>query len=89
MPPDAPVVDYDGNADVLYICTQPGKHGIATESLPGVFWRYGVADDGIVGVTIVDFVGYWDSRLNDLAHDLREHLHISHQQAHSLLRIDV
>ena len=87
MPPRVPEVTYDEDADVLYISTRPGKHGIARESLPGVLWRYEPEGGDIVGVTIVDFSGYWASRLEELAHDLEDHLHISSHKAKSLLRV--
>ena len=88
MPPKVSEVFYDKDADVLYISTQPGKHGIAKESLPGVLWRYEPEDGDIVGVTIIDFSHYWASRLNDLTCDLVSHLHISSHKARSLLRLD-
>ena len=73
--------------DVLYISIQPGRHGIAQESLPGVLWRYEPESGDVVGVTIVDFSGYWMSRLDDLARDLEDHLHIGSHKVQSLLRV--
>ena len=87
MSPKAPEIFYDRESDVLYISTQPGKLGIARESLPGVLWRYGPKDGEIVGVTILDFSHYWTKRLDDLAHDLEEHLDISSRKAKSLLEL--
>ena len=87
MTREAPTVRYDRSSDVLYISTQPGKHGIARESLPGVLWRYEPEHGGIVGVTVLDFSHYWQSRRNDLANDLVSHLNISLRKAKSLLPI--
>ena len=87
MPRKVSEVLYDKDADVLYISTQPGKHGIAKESLPGVLWRYEPKDGDIVGVTIVDFSGYWVSHLEELVHELEDRLHISSRKAKSLLRV--
>ena len=80
-------VRYDSDSDVLYISTQPGKHGISKESLPGVLWRYETEDGEIVGVTILDFSHYWKPRLDDLVRDLENHLQISARKAKSLLRV--
>ena len=80
-------VRYDKNSDVLYISVNPGKHGIAEETLPGVLWRYGIEHRDIVGVTIMDFSQYWGSRLDELEYDLVSHLDISSEKAKSLLQI--
>ena len=85
MTRDTPTVFYDRDSDVLYIATQPGEQGIAQESLPGVLWRYEPQHGHIVGVTILDFSRYWDSRRDDLADDLVVHLNISLRKAKSLL----
>ena len=87
MTREVPTVRYDGDSDVLYISMQPGKHGIARESLPGVLWRYEPEHGDIVGVTILDFSHYWESRLDALASDLVSHLQISSRKARSLLRL--
>ena len=86
MAPEVPRVRYDRESDVLYISTQPGKRGIAEETLPGVLWRYEVAGGNIVGVTILDFSSYWKPRLDELVHDLEKRLRISPHKAKSLLR---
>jgi len=86
MPTKSPDTFYDKDADVLYISTQPGRHGIARESLPGVLWRYNPDDGSIVGVTIIDFSCYWVSRLDDLASDLMNHLPLGPPEASSLLQ---
>ena len=82
-------VAYDRDADVLYISTQPGRHGIVQESLPGVLWRYEPGSGDIVGVTIIDFLSYWQSRMDDLVHDLEDHLSIDSNEAKSLLECDL
>ena len=85
MTRNAPTVRYDRDSDVLYISTRPGKHGIARETLPGVLWRYEPEKGYIVGVTILDFSHYWESRRDVLANDLVTHLNISMRKAKSLL----
>ena len=87
MTRDVPTVRYDTESDVLYISTQPGKRGIARESLPGVLWRYEPEHGDLVGVTVLDFSHYWESRRDDLANDLMIHLNISLREAKSLLPV--
>ena len=82
-------VVYDRDADVLYISTQPGRHGIVQESLPGVLWRHESGSGDIVGVTIMDFVSHWKARMDDLVHDLEGHLRIDSVEAKSLLERDL
>ena len=87
MATEVQTVRYDSDSDVLYISTQPGKRGVAKESLPGVLWRYETEDGEIVGVTILDFSHYWEPRLEHLVRDLENHLQISARKAKSLLQI--
>ena len=87
MAPEVQRVHCDRQSDVLHIPAQPGKHGVAKESLPGVLWRYETEDGEIVGVTILDFSHYWKPRLNELVRDLENHLQISAHKAKSSLRV--
>lgn len=88
MPTKVPRVRYDSDSDVLYISTQPGERGIAEESLPGVLWRYSPESGEIVGVTIVDFAGYWDAHFDDLVEDLEDHLHLGRTEVRTLLDVE-
>ncbi len=82
-----PRVVYDSDSDVLYVSSRPGKCGIARESMPGVLWRYEPGTEEIVGVTVIDFMGYWRARLNDPERDLAKRLQIGPGEMKSLLSL--
>ena len=71
-----PCVVYDSDSDVLYVSAQPGKCGIARESLPGVLWRYEPGTEETVGVTVIDFMSYWRARTSELERGLAKRLQI-------------
>jgi len=80
---------YDNEGDVLYLTLQPGKPGVAEESLPGVLLRYSPDTRDLVGITILEFVDYWIKHLDVLVLDLDKHLNIGKHKVELLLSSDV
>ncbi len=80
---------YDDKGDVLYLTLQPGKPGIAEETLPGVLWRYSPDTQDLVGITILEFSDYWMEHLDELVQDLDNRLHIGKRKARALLSLNI
>jgi len=60
-------IDYDPEADVLYICLVPGVPSYIDEEEEGILIRKSIKDGQLTGITIIDFKErYMDSSLNSV-----------------------
>lgn len=59
--------EYDRDADVLYIVTPYNAPAVAKVDRPGMVWRYETAKGTLVGLTLIDFQGYWAQHLPEVA----------------------
>lgn len=58
-------VDYDSEADVLYLCIKPKLPSYAEEDEEGIMVRKSIETDEITGITILDFKEKYINRTLD------------------------
>ena len=78
-------INYYKEDDLLYISFRAGKKPVASESLPGIYWRYEEDTNELVGITILDFDDYWRSHLDDLVNELNSRLNIGKNNVRYML----
>jgi uncharacterized protein YuzE len=77
--------DYDADSDVLYITSCANGPAVAREDEPGMVWRYRTDDGKLVGLTLIEFAGYWSSQRARVVEQMMTHFHISEGAASTLL----
>lgn len=78
--------EYDAGSDVLYVSVIRPAPARSEEPVPGLILRYDIESGEAVGATIVDFDGYWRSKLSHLADAVGEHLHVPRDATYEALR---
>ena len=72
------VIDYDRDADVLYVNYGPSVPGYGDAGEDDMIFRYSEADDAPIGVTIIGFASVgWPSRRRRLYYIISKHLHLN------------
>lgn len=81
-----PVVDYDYDADVLYVSLGKPRPDEGEDRPSGIVLRYGIGDDLPTGVTVVGFRYFgWHNNKRRLAEVISNHLGISRDQIESAI----
>ncbi len=80
-------LDYDADADVLYISKGRPRPGYGDEGPEDVELRYSFDDDTPIGATVVAYKRLnWPKREADLSLIVANHLHIPNEEALFALR---
>jgi hypothetical protein len=76
---------YDRKSDVLYILTNRNAPAISREEEIGMVWRYAVDGDRLVGLTLIEFQGYWRDHLKQVAREMSHRFGITQREAKEML----
>jgi uncharacterized protein YuzE len=77
--------EYDQKSDVLYILTNRNAPAISREEEIGMVWRYAVDGDRLVGLTLIEFQGYWRAHLTQVAREMSHRFGITQREARGML----
>jgi hypothetical protein len=77
--------EYDRASDVLYIVTPQNAPAIGQEEELGMVWRYATDSNMLVGLTLIEFQGYWRDHLAHVAREMAERFGITQKEARNVL----
>lgn len=77
--------EYDRAGDVLYIVTVMNAPAISREEELGMVWRYDARKGNLVGLTLIEYKGYWVSRRPQVIREMSDRFGISPNEARRVL----
>lgn len=76
-PKDGIFIDYDSDADVLYLTYGTPRSGFGDSSVDEVTLRYADSDGAPIGATVIGYHALgWDRRKEALSRTIANHLHL-------------
>jgi hypothetical protein len=79
-------VTYDRPSDVLYLTMRPGMPARSRHGRLGLVLRYDIETNEPIGVTVVDFAGFWRHRIDELVDEIAAHLHTPRHVAYEAVQ---